>query len=214
MDSSIESLTARVELLTKQLNAQEEEIKKNDERMEARKAALVTAMQDMDDEAKKALRSRIRAGDDEELKKAMDDIHEEDKKHEANDDDDNDNGESKEEERYERAHTAKLEKKVRELSASLKSYENDQATIMIGELATLKAALLDNFDTEIYKHKLAAKPFSALKAMYDSRKDEIEALKASEKEPTKKHFGFGLTANQQQNQMVDFDDVLNKGGVF
>lgn len=200
-----EELLAKVGLLEKQLKAAEDKRNEdliNEEKKEAKKAALISAMEHMSYDDKKALRSRVAMSDDEDMKKAMSEIPEEDKDKSK----EGKKGQNEDEEKE------KLEAKVKTLSASLKEYESDRSVELINDLVTLKASLIPDLDEDLYKTKLKAKTFAELKAMHKDRSDELEALKAAEKEPARKHFGF-TAATKPDQTMSKMSELLNSGGM-
>lgn len=162
LETTIDLLSQRVDSMSHQLKASEEkehEAQYDEEKKEARKAALLQAMQDMTPEEKKAMRSRIKASDDEDMKKAMDEIHEEKKEaKKGSDDDDDEHTASKKGNNHDKV-VEKLEARVKELSATVEGYQAERFESMINELATLKASIIPNLNIDIYKTKLQGKSF-------------------------------------------------------
>jgi len=221
-EQTIEGLTAKVQEIEEQLKSnmdKEKEAQYEEEKNQARKAALLQAMEHMTYEEKKAMRSRKKASDDEKMKEAIDDIPEEKKanedEHKGNEDKytgNEDEHKGNEDEYKANDEKEKLEAKVKQLTATVQSYENERSVQLIDELAALKAHLVPNTDEDIYKAKLAAKSFVELQSMYNERKDELAAMNAANKEPEKKHFGF-TASSTDTNKLTSISSILHDGGI-
>ena len=220
MSEEVDKLTSKVvELEAKLKAADDKEIKEamEDEKKEAKKATFKATLDNMDEKQKAAAIKAIKAQDDEEMKKIANDYEKEnmtskkskkameeekDKKDFSGNDDDDTTDKEKE----------KLESKLQAMTARIVSFENERKGELITELIALKARLIPTLDEDIYGTKLSAKSFEDLQAMHNERKDEFIALKAAEKEPEKKHFGF-KASTQNTTKLVGIEEIMNDGGI-
>ena len=215
-ENKIQSLTAKVDDLTKQLKASEDDKTKEaqeEEKKEARKATFKATMKSMDEKQQEAAIASIKAQDDEEMKKMANEYEKENmsskKSRKAMEEEEhkgNDDKKIAEEEKE------KLEAKVRDLTARVSDYENERKGELIKDLVTLKARLIPELDEDIYVTKLSAKTYQDLQSMFSERKDEFIALKAAQKEPERKHFGFKANT-LTPNKLTSVNNILNEGGI-
>ena len=217
MSSEVDTLIAKVENLEEKLKSSEDNKNKEvqeKEKTDAKKATFKAALENMDEKQKAATLKSIKAQDDEDMKKIANDYEDkhmnskkskkamEDDDKDVNDDDKKGNDKEKD----------KLEAKVRNLTSRISDYETTEKTKIMTELVALKSSLIANLDEDIYKTKLSARTFAELKAMVDDRKDEFLALKAAEKQPEQKHFGFSAKTQNTQ-KLTSASSILSEGGI-
>ena len=215
-EKEMQSLTAKVDDLTKQLKASEDEKTKKameEEKKEAKKSVFKATMDSMDEKQQEAAIAAIKAQDDDDMKKMANDYEEEhmsskksrkameEEEHKGNDD-----------KKIAEEEKEKLEAKVRDLTARVSDYESERKGELIKDLVTLKAKLIPELDVDIYVTKLSAKTYHDLQEMFSERKDEFNALKAAQKEPERKHFGFKANT-QTQNKLTSLKSIMNDGGI-
>ena len=214
MSSEVDTLIAKVENLEEKLKSSEENKTKEvqeKEKTDAKKATFKAALENMDEKQKAATLKSIKAQDDEDMKKIANDYEDKHmnskKSRKALEDDDKDGNDDKKDDEKD-----KLEAKVRNLTSRISDYETTEKTKIMTELVALKSSLIANLDEDIYKTKLSARTFAELKAMVDDRKDEFLALKAAEKQPEQKHFGFSAKTQNTQ-KLTSASSILSEGGI-
>ena len=220
-ETTVTSLTAKVDGLAKQLKANDEEDKMASAKRASKKAGLVAALAGIDAAQKATILATVKAGGDDEMKAIVAEYEEENKDEMAK-------AKSKTaKETTEDPVTADAEKealkaKNKALLASLTLYETERKTGIIDELIALKASLIPDLDKDIYKISLQAKKFEELHTAYQERKDEIEAMKAavqSQKEGAKNKVHFGFPGQQSslsasETKMSSLNDMMKDGGVY
>lgn len=175
----------------------EEKVEANEHNHEeVKKASLEAVLEAMTDDEKEELKAALNDEEVEEPKKA--------KSKKGGDDEEV-------EEKIANLEKEKMEAKIRQMSATIKSYESERSGELINELVALKSSLVPTADEDTYRLRLMAKSFAELNQMHSERKEEIAAMNASEKEEGI-HFGFGLKASTQ-SKMTSMSDILNNGGI-
>ena len=183
--------------LQKQIKATEDkvenQVKASASKMKAAIEAVFNAM--TAGEAAK-IKAKLSATEDEDLKKAMADIP--DKK----DEDD-------------KKETASLKATIDQLTATVKVYEDLRMQDMINDIVQVKASLVPGFDESACRTQLGGFGVEAVTQIYNDRKDEIAAVKASVDNPADqtKSFPRMVTGSVHLSAMTDVDDILKKGGI-
>ena len=162
---------------------EEEEIKAKKAKVAAMSAGIKTAMNDMSEKEKKAMKARILAGKDEELKAAVNSIPDlsyyGDNVPDENSTKTTIEGDGKTVAAAIKEMTTENEKLKASISAmedELTASRKTQAEDYREQMLQHKASIVPGLDQKAYTAKLAEFPFKQLKAMYDDRKDEIDAV--------------------------------------
>lgn len=191
----LQSLKASADTLAASLKASDEDKKQEEARartasVRAVVRAALAAMGD-DEEKHASFKAAIKASDDEEMKKAMDEEEREARAArkaaaKASDEEEKRDAAAKPAMDHDKDMKARLDAIVAQnasLTARIRRYEARDAGEIITQMTALKAAVVPDLDQTEYRARLASMPFEALSSMYDERRDEVEALKAREARP-------------------------------
>ena len=193
-----------IEDLQKQIKATEEKVEaKLQTQVKASaskmKAALHAIFSAMTPNQASTIKAKLSATEDEDLKKAMEDIP--DKKDATGDEED-------------KKETASLKATIDQLTATVKVYEDQRNSNMINDIVQVKASLVPGLDETAYRTQLGTLGIDTITQIHNDRKDEIEAVKASvAKDPEAKTFPRMVTGATQVSKMTSVKDILAKGGI-
>ena len=214
MTNAPEDIASRISALEKQVSASEQKIEDDKEKI-ARVAAIASslkmAMEHMDDDKKKEMQAKIAASEDEELKAAINSIPPE-SFYNGPTPDENTNrssidGDGKTISAM-KAENEKLEAKIKKMEAVVASATKSSQAEYIEQLTNYKATVVPGIDKAVYKAKLEGVPFDGIKALYEEKLDEIQALSAPKQfsAKTNRHFEFP-TDSQSASEFVSLSEI-------
>ena len=205
-------LENKVDTLIATLENEQDKEKSEDEVKKARKAALKSTLDHMDDEGKEKLLKSIEEDDDEseEVKEAAQEIRED---------------EEKKAKKSRKANESEEDKAKDEIIKKMESRMRAQAEQIIGLQAGTKSQMIDemlfakemagesDIKLQVYGAQLKAKSFEEIESLHKDNETYILAAKRAKENPIKQGEHFAFMGSVNTAQMTKVSDILNGGGV-